>query len=508
MQRFQSTSDRALWILLCCLLTAGATYGLSKQQPKKYTATASLVFSESELAPQLAALQGAGGSENQQAQQGPDVKLLKLGDAAAWTARHLGHGLTVDRVMEDLRVGQQNEWGIVSVSATSTSARLAAEIANTYCERLIYEQRSSYHRYDSSALALIRKQLAALSRRQRTEAAGIALQSRVQSLGVLSELQSGAVQLAQPAKLPRSPSSPRLVTNTILGGVLGLVLGVGVALLLGRLDDRVREPDDLSRIYGARLLGAVPQSKALARSVRRESRNRELLPPSDAETFRLIHAYLRYANVDRELRTVLVVSATPGDGKTTVARHLAAAAASVGSSVLLLEANLRRPVLAQRLGLASWPGLSDVLMGSVSLSQATQPVALGLDMLVAGVEPPRNPGELIESEAMATVLEQVTPSYDLVLIDTSPLAVASDAFPLLCKVDGVVVVGRMRYSRQAVAERLRETLDAIRAPVLGVIANGCKASRHSPSSYASDHVKAASERPSAMSSRTIAHVPF
>jgi Mrp family chromosome partitioning ATPase len=116
---------------------------------------------------------------------------------------------------------------------------------------------------------------------------------------------------------------------------------------------------------------------------------------------------LRYFNVDRELRTLLVGSAAPGDGKTTVARHLAAAAARMGSRVLPLEADLRRPMIAQQLDLPSGPGLSDVLIGSVALGEAIQTVELespsgqgasgrGLDVLVAGAALPPNPGELIE----------------------------------------------------------------------------------------------------------------
>jgi succinoglycan biosynthesis transport protein ExoP len=131
------------------------------------------------------------------------------------------------------------------------------------------------------------------------------------------------------------------------------------------------------------------------------------LPASEAEAFHLIRAHLRYFNVDRELRTLLIASAAPGDGKTTVARHLAAAAARMGSRVLLLEADLRRPTLAQQLDVSSGPGVADVLIGAVSLSEATQIVGLdlprvdgsggrSLDVLVAGSSLPPNPGELIE----------------------------------------------------------------------------------------------------------------
>jgi succinoglycan biosynthesis transport protein ExoP len=155
----------------------------------------------------------------------------------------------------------------------------------------------------------------------------------------------------------------------------------------------------------------------------------------------------------------------------------------MGSTVLLLEADLRRPVIAEKLDLAPGPGLSDVLVGSVPLWRAIQWLALELDVLVAGTAVPPNPGELIESDAMEALLEQVGSTYDLVVVDTPPLAVLSDAFPLLRKVDGVVVVGWVGRNRRDVAERLHETLIGAGAPLLGVIANRCRAGRFTSQPY-------------------------
>lgn len=219
----------------------------------------------------------------------------------------------------------------------------------------------------------------------------------------------------------------------------------------------------------------------------------------------MIRAHLRYFNVDRQVRTLLVASATPGDGKTTIARHLAGAAASVGSRVLLIEADLRRPTLARQLDAQSGPGLADVLIGAVSWSEAIQTVDLEkssgegahgrtLDVLGAGAALPPNPGELVESHAMEALLEQAKSMYDLVVIDTPPLTAVSDAFSLLGKVDGVIIVGRVGRNRRDVAERLHETLSGAGAPLLGVIANGFKSGRRgSYGAYAYDYAYTASE---------------
>jgi polysaccharide biosynthesis transport protein len=492
---------RAPWIVLCFVLVTGVAFGLSKRQTKKYTATASLVFTSNQLSQQVAGLQAVGTSQAPQAQENTNLKLVQLGDMAEKTASVVGQGLTKAKVSENLSISAQGESNIVDVSATSTSPVLAAKIANTYSARFVREQQSSNHAYYSAALALVNKQVAALSSRQRLSPAGLALEGRAQSLGVLAELQSPSVQVAQVASVPTSPSSPKTKTNTIVGAILGLLIGFGVAFLLERFDRRIREPKDLEAIYRLPLLGVVPESTALSRSHRRSRDGRDTLPFGEAEAFHLIRAHLRYFNVDRDLRTLLVASAAPGDGKTTIARHLAGAAARMGSRVLLIEADLRRPTLARQLDIPSGPGLSDVLIGATAMSEAIQSIDLEapsddgskgrtVDVLVSGAALPPNPGELIESRSMEAVLEQAKTMYDLVVIDTPPLTAVSDAFPLLRKVDGVIIVGRVGRNRRDVAERLHETLDGIGAPLLGVVANGIPSGGRGSYAYAYDYTPA------------------
>jgi capsular exopolysaccharide synthesis family protein len=279
----------------------------------------------------------------------------------------------------------------------------------------------------------------------------------------------------------------------VVGAVLGLLLGVGAAFLLDRLDRRLREPEDLSGVFRLPLLGVVPESDAYSRTGgggRMGNGNGNGngnhaagagLPAREEEAFRMLRAHLRYFNVDRDVRTVLVTSAASGEGKSTVTRYLAQAAATMGTSTLLIEADLRRPSLGDRLGEERGLGLVDVLIGASSASEAIRSIGVAtgvngstrraeLDVLLVGSVPP-NPAELIESRAMEELVEWAAERYELVLIDTPPLSVVSDAIPLLRKVDGVVIVSRLGDSTQDAAERMRERLASLGAPMLGVVAN-------------------------------------
>jgi capsular exopolysaccharide synthesis family protein len=493
---------RAPWIVLCVVLVAGGAYGFSEQQTKKYTATASLVFNENQLAEQFAGLPVAGGS-SPQAQHSRNLKLLGRGDIAAKSAGLLGRGFNGERVRAALSVSANGESSVVDVSATATSPALAAGIANTYTRQFVIERESSDHAYYVSALRPVEKRLATLSRKQRASTSGLALQGRAQALAVFAELRNGNVQTLQAATVPTSPSSPKVSRNTILGAVLGLVLGLVGAFLIEHFDRRIREPMELAAIYDLPLLGLVPESKALARAARRKGNAGVQLPPGEEEAFHLILAQLRYFDVESELRTLLLASAIPGEGKTTVARHLASTAARMGLGVLLIEADLRHPTLAGQLDLHAGPGVSDVMIGAASLYEATQTIdvdsrpvdasegqlRLGVeifDVVVAGAPLPPNSGELLAGDAMDALLEQARSMYDVVMIDTTALTAGSDALGLLGKVDGVIIVGKIGRSRRDVAVDVHETLASWRAPLLGVVATGVKAGRGGAGGYAAD----------------------
>lgn len=483
---------RGIWIPACVLLAAFAAFAASRSQATRYTATASLLFKSNSFSQQIAGLPSNVGAA---AEQNNSLRLVKFSDVAGATAAASGGRLSEREILESVSVSEEGEVSfpgessVVVVTATAKSAPLAAEIANAYAKQFVTQQRAANRQYFQSALSVVEKQLNSVPRHQRFSTAAVALQTRAESLHLLSELQYGGVELGRPAAVPTSPSAPRTARNVAIGVALGLLVGLCLAFLLERLDGRVRDPMELERIYEVPMLGAVPTSRTrFARGARRGP-----LSEDEAASFGLMLAHLRSFNSARELRTVLIGSPEAGEGKSTIAIALAEACARAGGRALVLEGNLRRPVLADRLDLRNAPGLTSVLAGAMTLDEAAQPLQLRetsgrrsargrLDVLVAGGVEAADPSELLGGQRMAAMLAQAKFVYDLVILDTSPLGAVPDAFPLVGLVDGVIVVGAVGVCRGDAVRRLRQVLQDSGAPVVGVIANRVRA--HRPRRYA------------------------
>jgi tyrosine-protein kinase len=263
--------------------------------------------------------------------------------------------------------------------------------------------------------------------------------------------------------------------------VLGLMLGAVFALLVARLDRRVRSVEELEGAVGP-LIGTIPTSKALARFTQGDDSTTgpaaKELPFDESEAFLMLGTRLRYLNSDHPLRTVVVTSSLPGEGKTTVAANLAMAQAVTGSSVCLIEADLRKPGFARATGLRERPGLAEVLTGHSSLGAAVQPISepngtavrRDVNVIVAGSPPPK-PVELTKSREMEELVKELSARYELVVVDAPPPTLLADAIPLLKLADGVLVVAQVGRSTPDTLARLRAELQILDARVIGVVAN-------------------------------------
>lgn len=475
---------RAGLIALCFVVTAAAAFGFSELQTKEYSASASLLFRNPGFAEDLFGTTPTASNPVPTREAATNEKLVGLKVVAGRAAKRLP-GLSADEVSGMVSVESQGEAELVSVTATSPDPAEARRVANTFARQFIAFRAGTDKAKLNQAKRLAEKEFERLSPEEKESARGQALSRGAEKLGILASLQTGNAELVQPAGLPTSPSSPKPKRNALLGAILGLLLGIGLAFLLERLNRRLRDPEEAQEAYRLPVLGTVPESKAIDATNHGETAAE--LPFLENEAFRMLRASLRYFNVDEEIQTVLVSSHAAGVGKSTTAWHLARVAAS-SSKTVLVETDLRNPSLARQHGLRMGPGLAELLTHQIDVDAAVQskPIAAGsngadagertLDVIVAGANPP-NPAELIESKAMNELLAQLRQRYELVVIDTAPMGVVADCFPLLREVDGAIAVTRLGQSTRDGAERLREQLARLEAPVLGVVANGVKVRR-------------------------------
>jgi len=272
------------------------------------------------------------------------------------------------------------------------------------------------------------------------------------------------------------------VRDVILGLVAGLLLGIGLALLLHRLDRRLRDGSDAESIFRRPVLGVIPESRALQKM----GKMLDLCEP-EGEAFRAIRTNLRYFAIDQGARSLLITSHAPSEGKSTAARFLAATAAASGTRVVLLEADLRRPTVAGIFVGLREHGLTNVLAGQASLTEVVQRLPISrrgfsdtgieLDVVAAGPVPP-NPTDLLSSDRMRDVLAELEQRYELVIVDTSPISLVPDAIPLLHHVSGVVVLVRSGRTTKHGASSLHRQLENLAITPLGLIVNGGASPRH------------------------------
>lgn len=304
---------------------------------------------------------------------------------------------------------------------------------------------------------------------------------------VIADLESAAagrgiqVTTVAPAVPPRQPFAPntRLITATALAAGLGL--GVLLALARTVLDTRVRTEDDVRRLTAATVLTTVRQDRGVRPStvVMREN------PFGDrAEAYRRLRTNLRFLGLGTTVGgSVVVTSALPGEGKSTTSMNLAIALAERDLRVLLVDADLRRPSLAEHAGLDGTVGLSTVLIGDATLDQVVQPWGgAALHVLAAGQIPP-NPSELLDSPAMVELLTAARRDYDVVVLDSAPLLPVTDAAVLARLTDGaLVVVGLHKVRRHQLTAALHN-LDAAGGRLLGVVLNRARGGRDGQYSY-------------------------
>src|SRR5712671_6492469 len=316
------------------------------------------------------------------------------------------------------------------------------------------------------------------------------LLTKLKEAGISAGLRSSNIRVVDPAMVPTYPSRPAKTRNIVLSFVIGLVGGIGLALLREYMDNTVKSPDDIEALVRLPSLAVVPafsetngdrpRSKLLkGASSNGHDKRIELvaqhLPKSQmSEAFRALRTSLLLSQADHPPQVILVTSALPREGKTTAAANLAVTLAQLGDRTLLIDADLRKPGVGRLLNLAGgkYAGLSSYLAGVSSLELVTiqHPVIPNLSAIPTGPLPP-NPADLLSSHKLADAIAELREKFKFIVIDSPPIMAATDAVILSVKADGVLLVVRSGETPKEAFTRTRDLLASVKAHLLGVVLN-------------------------------------
>jgi capsular exopolysaccharide synthesis family protein len=374
-------------------------------------------------------------------------------------------------LLGELSVSPDTDTGFLTITARDPSPRRAADIANAFAKAISNNQVAQANAQIDETITRLQDQINGLPRGDPSRDQLSQQLQRLRALRGSQNPDAAIIEKAVPSGAPVNRNTRRAVE---LGLVLALLLGIGAVAIAENSDRRVRSPDDLEAMTGLPLLSAIPSS-AFDPAEDEDLR--------DEEAFQMLRGALMYFNVDQRLKSVVITSPGQEDGKTTVAVRLAQSAARAGRNVILVDADLRRPQVAPRMGLSSTGGLGPVLAGEADLWSSlietsvraegdSQITTQGtLRVLPAGPVAP-NPSELLSSERMQHVLGELEGGADLVIVDSAAALAVSDALPLLRWTSGVVLIARLNRSTRAGIRRLQKIITAASGTLLGVVATG------------------------------------
>jgi capsular exopolysaccharide synthesis family protein len=454
---------RLLWrrkalILLCLTLIPVAVYAYSQRLTKTYEANT--VISVQGTATDGGLFLGSDASTGS-ANTAQVAALVSTNAVADQASRLLGEPRGS---LRGTASGSEDEkTNFITITATAGSGPRAAEIANAFAHALkLTRGHAGVARIDV-AIGKVQQEL---DRLKPGDVQQTQLSEQLQTLRTLRAAQSENTQVVQPASAPGAPISPNPKRNAILAFVLALLIAGGAVALAERLDRRLHDSRDLQRLTGTPLLAQVPASAFPGAAP----------DPQLPIVFQTLRDSLTYFNVDQRLSSLLVISPLKGDGKTSVATNLAVAFARAGKQVILVDGDLRSPQVATRMGTPTMPGLSEVISGNSEIDEALteiEPFGSYLRVLPGGSIPP-NPSEMLGSARMSTILAELSEMSDLVLIDSAPVLVVSDAFPLFEQVAGIVGVSRLEQTPREAITRAIDVASNAGGRVLGMVASGAK----------------------------------
>lgn len=495
------------WIIITAVLVVTSTaVGVSMLMPNVYEGEAKVLITAQDAGSTLLGASLSDLTNNPDRGLQTQVQMMQLRPLAERVIRELGLTEAPDKLLARVTVSGVGQTNIVTIKASDGSPHRAAKIAQAmavaYVDRSRELKRASITTAADQVQARLdeaKQEILDLGSRfkgssdstnshalqaELTIATNLyaTLAEKYETLKINEQLEVGSGGVVEPATVNDEPVSPKPLRNGALGLAVGLVFGLGMAFLAEYMDNTIKSTDEVEALYGAPVLGNVP-TEQLDKDEKRRLTIVEKPGSRAAEAYRGLRNGIDYVNFEHDIKTLLVTSAAPAEGKSTVSANLAAALAMAGSKVVLLNCDFRRPTTDQFFHVDNQVGLSDVLAGRVTLAGALQDSGdKNLAVLAPGKMPP-NPSELLGSRTMTDLIAELKEAHDWVIVDSPPLLAVADAAATARWADGVLVVTRAGVSTHQAADHAHDVLEKVGARVVGIVVWGLGDAQGSSSSY-------------------------
>ena len=502
---------RILWqwawlIILCAMLAAGAAYTASIFSIPIYQASTTLLVDEAR--DPTANYQDLLVSERIARTY---AELMKRPTTLAQVAAKFGvEAGVLNNAITEITVTPIRDTQLIKVTVEGISPELVAAVADTLPEVFIIDINSVQTQRFAASKTNLEQQMSELSSQielqqveidnigdAKTPADALRLGQLQNELSQtknsyanilrsyeelrLTEVQSvDSIVVVEKARIPGAAISPRPLVNTLLAAIVGAMLALGIVFLIEYLDDRIKTPQDLLSILNTPILGTIarlPQQGKRRQQDTQTNRQTSLITSLEprhpvTEAYRSLRTNLQFSSVDETLRSLLVTSATPGEGKTTTAANLAVVFAQAGHSVILVDADIRKPQQHKIFDLPKSPGITEALVSnntptSFFLRETQVP---NLRILTSGKDAP-NPAELLGSNRMKQLLQELQQEADFLVVDAPPLLAVTDAQVLANTADGVLLVVNTEKTPRAMVARGAEAILRANGRILGVVLN-------------------------------------
>ena len=474
------------WLILgvAAVIVLAATLR-SAAQDDEYEAASKVLVGQSD--PVEALVPGAAAERDPDRVARTNVELIESETVAERVERRIGDEVDMDsdELLDSVNADIENDSDVIAIKVRHEDPDDAALIANSWARQYSRFRERASGKSLQEAIERAQIELDELEGDEVSSPRGRTIERRLSDFEIAAALRGSTVEVVRLADAPEDAVAPRPFLTFLWSIPIGLLVGLLLAGLVSYLDRRLKREEQVEALTQLPVVASIPRRSE--RLVRRRAGGGVWADPVEAESYGRLATNLRFFNFDRNVKTVLVTSAIPEEGKTTVTLRLAAALAGAGQGVLAVEADLRRPTFTDYFSIQFPHGLSGVLIGatpfedvvtrvhtSYALAAPTEEgdeawtTAPFIEVVPAGVIPP-NPTELLAGNALQQVLRDAKTHADIVLVDSAPLVPVGDAIPLANAVDGVLLVVKLGESRRDELRKALKLLGTLRSKVIGVV---------------------------------------